>query len=110
MLIRLVFAVLLFLPAPVQAADIAGPARVIHGDTIEVHDQRNRLHGIDAPESRQPCSNDGEDPTAFVLSANVHRRNLTTGQRAMAVAMIRPEPEKLKRKQNATSGDHGVAH
>ena len=36
---------------------------------------------------------DGEDPTAFVLSANVLRRNLTTGQRAMAVAMLRPEPE-----------------
>ncbi len=35
----------------------------------------------------------GEDPTAFVLSANIHRRNLSTGQRAMAVAMIRPEPE-----------------
>ncbi len=35
---------------------------------------------------------DGEDPTAFILSANVHRRNLTTGQRAMAVAMLAPEP------------------
>ena len=31
---------------------------------------------------------DGEDPTAFVLSANIHRRHMTKGQRAMAVAMI----------------------
>jgi len=31
------------------------------------------------------------EPTAFVLSANVHRRNLSTGQRAMAVAMLYPE-------------------
>ena len=36
----------------------------------------------------------GEDPTAFVLSANIHRRHMTKGQRAMAVAMIYPEAEK----------------
>ncbi len=36
----------------------------------------------------------GEDPTAYVLSANVHRRNLTPGQRAMAMAMLYPKPEK----------------
>ena len=34
-----------------------------------------------------------EDPTAFVLSANIHRRHMTGGQRAMAVAMIHPEPD-----------------
>ena len=33
---------------------------------------------------------DGEDPTAYVLSANIHRRHMTKGQRAMAVAMIYP--------------------
>jgi hypothetical protein len=36
----------------------------------------------------------GEDPTAYVLSANVHRRHMTAGQRAMAAAVIYPEPEK----------------
>ena len=40
------------------------------------------------------ATNGLHDPTAFVLSANVHRRNLSTGQRAMAVAMLSPEPEK----------------
>ena len=40
---------------------------------------------------------DGEDPTAFVLSANVHRRHLTKGQRAMAVAIISPEPRQGKK-------------
>ena len=36
-------------------ADITGTASIIDGDTIEVHGQRIRFHGIDAPESRQTC-------------------------------------------------------
>ena len=32
-----------------------GPARVIDGDTLDVGGVRIRLHGIDAPESKQSC-------------------------------------------------------
>ena len=36
-------------------ADAIGPARIIDGDTLDIAGERIRLHGIDAPESRQSC-------------------------------------------------------
>ena len=38
---------------------LTGRARVIDGDTLDVGGARIRLHGIDAPESRQGCNADG---------------------------------------------------
>ena len=38
---------------------VEGPARIIDGDTIDIAGERIRLHGIDAPESRQTCIADG---------------------------------------------------
>ena len=52
-------ALVLALIATPALADVAGTASVIDGDTIEVHGQRIRLHGIDAPESRQLCRLNG---------------------------------------------------
>lgn len=45
---------------PAAAADIIrGRASVIDGDTLEIAGKRLRLHGIDAPESKQLCK-DGQ--------------------------------------------------
>ena len=59
MLLAIALLIGLLWPA-LALADITGKPRVIDGDTIEVHGQRIRLHGIDAPERRQTCVASGE--------------------------------------------------
>jgi endonuclease YncB( thermonuclease family) len=65
------------------SGDIAGLARVIDGDTLEIGDRRVRLEGIDAPESAQTCRRDGTRTwacgrvAAEALAALVDRRRVT---------------------------------
>ncbi len=53
--------VALLSPAPAQS-DIAGPVRVIDGDTIVIAGERIRLHGANAPERDQIFHDGGGTP------------------------------------------------
>jgi hypothetical protein len=66
-------------------------------------DGRNRLEACNRArvEPKFETLKHGQDPVAFILSANIARRHLSKGQQAMAVAMIYPEPEKGGRGKNA---------
>jgi endonuclease YncB( thermonuclease family) len=47
-------------PAPSASANaISGTASVIDADTIDIHGERVRLNGVDAPESGQKCKDKG---------------------------------------------------
>jgi len=63
---------------------------------LMIIDGRNRLRAchIAGVEPEISHLNGKTNLTAYVISANVHRRHMTAGQRAMAVAMIRPDPER----------------
>jgi endonuclease YncB( thermonuclease family) len=77
---------LLILSFSARAEEIAGQASVIDGDTIEIVGTRIRLHGIDAPESRQTCRDRaGRDyrcgqRAAFALSDWVGRATVSCRQ------------------------------
>jgi len=58
---------------------IAGPARVIDGDTLEIAGRLIHLHGIDAPETGQVCAFKGQPTPCGHESANLLRR-LTEGK------------------------------
>ena len=60
-MLRLALALILLLPISVAMADITGKPRVVDGDTIHIGKTKIRLHGIDAPESKQSCTADGKE-------------------------------------------------
>ena len=54
-MLRLALALVLLLPMSTAMADITGKPRVVDGDTVWIDDTKIRLHGIDAPETKQEC-------------------------------------------------------
>jgi endonuclease YncB( thermonuclease family) len=66
---------------PASADAIAGRARLIDGDTIEVAGTTVRLHGIDAPETGQRCEDgDGRDFPCGVRATDTLRGLIGSGE------------------------------
>ncbi len=74
-------------PMPAVASDLVGVASVIDGDTLEIRGVRIRLHGIDAPESRQSCMRASGarwrcgQQAALALSDRIGRRTINCAVR-----------------------------
>lgn len=65
----------------VPSPDIIGRASVIDADTIEIHGERIRIWGIDAPEGMQPCKDaTGRDYQCGQVAANALDKHLNEAQ------------------------------
>lgn len=75
------------------AEPIVGRASVIDGDTIEIHGQRIRLWGIDAPEGKQRCVLEGKIWRCGTDSANALADHL----QAQTVSCTEKDRDRYKR-------------
>jgi len=57
----LIIICLLFITKIGHSKTIVGKPRIIDGDTIHIKSNKIRLHGIDAPETKQTCKIDNEE-------------------------------------------------
>lgn len=66
-MVRWIIALALCLGTEAAAQDVVGRAAVVDGDTFRVAGTSVRLHGIDAPEQKQPCTD--ENGTSWACGA-----------------------------------------
>jgi hypothetical protein len=81
------------LAADIKANGLLHPIVISDGQIIDGRNRREacRRAGIAKPQTEDL---NGHDPIAYIVSANINRRNLTKGQRAMALAKLYPVPAK----------------
>ena len=53
-----------------EIKEITGYAKIIDGDTIKINSNKIRLHGIDAPETKQKCKKERLKIFFFTLDKN----------------------------------------
>ena len=59
-----------FLTFEVLAGEIAGNPIITDGDTIKIINKRIRLHGIDAPESKQLCKKNSKEYRCGIIATD----------------------------------------
>jgi hypothetical protein len=69
--------------APAFADDLVGQASIIDGDTLEIHDTRIRLWGIDAPKSSQLCR--VADSLQHLAAARMSKNKLSRDFRSVSI-------------------------
>jgi endonuclease YncB( thermonuclease family) len=69
--------------APRGATTLAGAARVVDGDTLEIAGDRIRIFGVDAPESGQGCAGPSGEPYRCGEAAARRMAELTAGRRTV---------------------------
>jgi ParB-like nuclease domain len=89
------------LAADIKANGLLHPLAVKDGQLVDGRNRREACRRAGVEPTVEELN--GVDPASYILSANVARRNLNKGQRAMAVAKLFPEPATLKRKGSAGS-------
>jgi ParB-like chromosome segregation protein Spo0J len=82
------------------------------GKTVEgIIDGRNRIKACELVGVEPKYTKlDGQDARAFIAASNLHRRDLTTGQKAMALAMLYPNPERGRGKIDEAQKGAATAH
>lgn len=100
------------LAADIVANGLREPIALLPDGTLL--DGRNRLAACErSGTSPRFTTYTGDDPAGYVLSANVHRRHMTAGARAMAVALVCLETKQTQRdaakRAGANPGRVGMA-
>ncbi len=90
-------------PPATTPSIVTGRATIVDGDTLDIGGKRIRLHGIDAPESRQNCQTEtqtyrcGRDATTALADkidrrpVACHRKDVDRYGRTVAVCWIGAE-------------------
>lgn len=71
--------------AQAQAAEVSGIAKVTDGDSLRLQGKKIRLFGIDAPESRQRCTNSQAQSYRCGDVSRDALRAMTQGQRIRCI-------------------------
>lgn len=79
----------------IKANGLAHP--IVVKDGVLIDGRNRRAACLLAGVTPHTVELNGQDPVAYILSTNITRRHLSKGQRAVATAMLYPDPATLKR-------------